>query len=115
MASLAPQRRSVGGALGHAVLKFAVMRIGVTRGATPVFEMERHNLVGVTRGAFFVTAHARHHGVSPFQRVSCLPMHGDRKFRPVKIDDAVAVFTAIRVFGVGKLPGVRVLVAIRAL
>jgi len=115
MASFATHGRRVGGELSHAILEFAMMRIDVTRGATPVFEMEWQYLIGTPCVAFFVAADARDHGVRPLQGEPRFAVHGDRKFRPVKIDDAVTVLATIRVRSLGELPRMGVLVAVLAL
>ena len=115
VASLAAHGRAIGCALRHLIVELGVMWIGVAGCATPILKIERQYLIETRGHDFFVTLDARNDGVRAFERKSRLLMHGDRKFRPVKIIYAMAAFATILVRGLGELSIVNILVTIEAL
>jgi len=89
-----------------------VVRVGVARGATAIFEMEGHDVVDGMGDAYFVAVAAGNCDVRAGQRELGLLMLRDRKQNAVEILDRVAGFTAIVVGSSGELTGVDVFVAV---
>jgi len=114
VARFAPQRSAVSALLRHAILEFALMRIGVAGGARLILEMERKNLVCSSGKAGLVALRASHGHVGAGQREVCLLVLGNRERRTMKVFYSVTILTTILVGSGGKLLVVRVLVAIQA-
>ena len=114
VASLAPERGSVGPLLCHARVEFAVVRIGMARGARTVLEVEWQNLVGPASEARLVTFGAGHGHMRSRERKARVLVLGDRERRSVKILYGVAILAAVLIRSGGELLVMRILMAIRA-
>ena len=112
---LAAYPSTIGPFLGHAVIEFAPVGIHVTGRAIQVFELKRQYFVVTFIRAFLMTVSAGNCRVRTIQWESRVAMHGDRKFRPVKIIHRVARFATVLVRRLCELPVMSVLVTIRAL
>jgi hypothetical protein len=96
---LTTERRSIGTAPAHAVLKFTVVRINVTGGAALILEMEGEHLVRWPACAWLVTFVARHGDVRASQCEASLLMTGYCKRGAVKILYRVTTLTPILIRG----------------
>jgi hypothetical protein len=114
VAGFASQRCAIGAALRHAVLELAVVRIGVTRGAAHVFEMEGQDLVCSPSRTCLVAIGARHGGVGSGQGEASLAVLRNGKERTVKIAHRMAILAFVEIGGGGELSVMRVLVTVRA-
>ena len=114
VARFAAQRGPIGALLGHALLEFALVGIGVAGGACAVFEMERQNLVRSSAQARFVTLRAGDGHVRPGQHKAGVLVLGNGERRAMKVLYGVAILATILVRGGGKLLVMRILVAIGA-
>ena len=111
---LAPKRRAVRPPPRHAVLELAVMWVLMARRAATVFETEGQNFIRAVRHLRLVAIVAGDGHVCPREGIFRIAMLGDGEERAVKILDGVAVFTAIVVRRVRKLPVVHVLMTVHA-
>ena len=114
VAGFASQRRAVGASLRHAIFEFAVMRIRVAGGATAVFKMERHNLVGAATRSHFVAIGAGHCGMGSGQCKASLAMLHDGKCRAVKVPNRMAVLAFVQIRRPCELAVMGILMAVRA-
>lgn len=112
--SLATQSRTVGAALRHPVVEFAVMRVFVTRGAAHVCEAKRQNFIRAACRAHLMTIGTRHSGMGASQSETGVAMLGDGKGRAMEILNRMAAFTFVLVRRGGKLPVVSILVTVQA-
>ena len=99
----------------HPLAKFSVMRILMAGGARFVCKAKRQDLVGPVRHGRLVALIAGHRGMSARQRELRPLMHGNREKRALKTLHVVAVFAPVAMGRTGKLPIMRVLVAVRAI
>jgi len=111
----AAEDRSVRPLAIHAVVKFAMVRIGVASGAGHVIKMKWKNFVRAMRFPRGVAIRARNGGMRPGQWKPRVAMHRDGIERAMKIRDGVAGFTTILVGGSSELIVVDVFVAIGAI
>ena len=114
VARFAAQRGSIGPLLRHAVLEFALVRIGVTGRAGAVIEMERQDLVRASGQARLVTFRAGDRHVRPGQNETRLLVLGDGEGRAMEVLYGVAILAAVLVGRGGELIVVRVLVTVGA-
>jgi hypothetical protein len=114
VAGFASQRRAIGAALRHAIFEFAVVWIGMTRGAAHIFKMERQDLVGPARPSRLVAIGAGHGRVRSRQSEASLAMLRDGKERTVKITHGMAILAFVQIWGGGELAVMSVFVAVRA-
>jgi hypothetical protein len=112
VAGLAPQGRSIGAAKSHAILEFALVRIGVARRAGAVLEMEWQDFVRAAAQPDLVAIRAGHGGVGSGKRKARVFVLRGRKRGPVEIFYGVAIFATILVRRGGKLIVMGVLMAI---
>lgn len=113
MTGFAAQWRAVGPAMGHAVLKLAVVGICMAGRAASIFEMEWQDLVGSAGRPHLMTIGARHGGVGSRQRETCVAMLGDCKRGTVKILNRMTTLALVLIRSFRKLSVVGVLMAIR--
>jgi hypothetical protein len=114
VAGFAAQRSSIGALLGHALLEFALMGVGVAGSARTVLEMKRQNLVRSSAEAGFMTIRAGDGHMSPGKRVSGVLVLGNCERRAMKVLYGMAILATILVGRGGKLLIMRILMAIRA-
>ena len=114
MARFTAEDSAVRSAPRHPLAKFSVVRILMAGGARFVRKVKRQDLVGAMRHGRLVTLIAGHRGMSARQRELRLLMHGNREERSLKTLHVVAVFAPVAMGRTGKLPIMRVLVAVRA-
>lgn len=112
---LTPECGSIRSAARHPVPEFTVMRILMAGRAGFVRKMEGQDLVRAVSEPLFVALVARDGGMGAGQREFGLLVHGNRKERSLKALHRVALFAAIVVRRTGKLPVVRVFVAVGAI
>ena len=111
---LATERGSIRATPGHALFKFAVVRINVAGRAALILEMEGEHLVRRAACACLVTLVARHRHVRARQREACLLMNGYCKRGAMKILNGVATLAAVLIRRGGELPFVNIFVAVQA-
>lgn len=114
VAGFAAERRSVGAALRHAVVEFAMMRVRVAGGASHVREAEGHDFVGATGGAGFMAVETGDGGVSAGEWITRSAVLSDGEGGAMEVRDGVAGFAFVQVGRGGELKVVLVLVAIEA-
>jgi len=111
---LAAQSCSIGAFLRHALLEFALVGIGVAGGACAVAEVERQNLVRPSAEAGFVALRAGDGRVRSSQHEPGVLVFGNGERRAMKIFYGMAILTTVLIGSGGKLPVMRILMAIRA-
>ncbi len=114
MTGFASLRRPIGAAPRHALIEFAVVRVGVTCSAVAILETERQDLIGASGGADFVTSGARHGRVGSSQRETRVAMFGDCKSGAVKILNGMTIFAFVQIRRGCKLSVMGILVAVGA-
>ncbi len=112
VASFAAQSCAVSAALGHPLLKFAVMGVLVTRSAAHVHEMERQDFIRAAGSTHPMAIGARHGGMRAGQSETRVAMLGNRKRGAMEILNRVATLTLIFVGRGGKLPVVGILMTV---
>ena len=112
VASLAPERGSIGPAALHAVAKLPIMRILVTCGAIAVLKMERENLIRSARCARHMAFGAGDGNVRARQRVACVAMFQNGEESAVPVRHGVARLAAVLIGLSRKLAVVRIFMAI---
>jgi len=113
MASFASERGAILPAFFRALFEFAMVWICMAGSASAVRKFERKNLVHTACAACFMAFRTGNRRVASRQRVSRFLMLRDGKGRAMKIHHGVACFAAILVGFGGKLPVVRIFVAIK--
>lgn len=114
VARFAAERRSIRFFRRHAIFKFALVGIGVARGACAVLKMKWQNFVCSSAQACLVAFRAGCSNVRTGQHEMSLLVLGDSKGRAVKILYRVAILTTVQVGSGGELFVVFILMAIRA-
>ena len=114
MASFATKGSPIGALACHAIVEFPFVRIFVTGGAIPIFEMVRNDFVAATRSAEFVAVRTGNGYMSTGKSEASVAMFGDSERGAMEILHGMAGFTAVVVGSGGKLIVVSVLVAIVA-
>lgn len=77
VASFATEGRAVSTPASHAIVKLALMRIGVARGAAVILEVERHDLVGSAGSADLVAIATGHGDMCSRESKVCVSMFCD--------------------------------------
>lgn len=113
MARFAAKRGAIRAAAGHAVVEFAMVRIQVTRGTSLALKLEGYDFVRAAAGSYFVALVARHGHVRARECEMGFAVIRDRKRGAVKIQDGMATLAAVLIGSGGKLPIVRIFVAIQ--
>ena len=114
VAGFAAEGGAVGALAVHAVVEFALVRIGVAGGAATVREVEGQDFVGATGSAELVAFGAGDRGVRGAEGEASAVVLGDGVGGAVEIDDRVAGFAFVVVRRGGELIVVSVLVAVGA-
>ena len=114
MASFASEHGTVLPAFFRALFEFAMVWIGMAASASAVRKFERKNLVRAACESRFMAFRTGNRHVASRQRVDRSLMLRDSEDRAMKIRDGVACFAAIFIGLGGKLPVVRIFVAIKA-
>lgn len=115
MACFTSARRASGPFLGHAVVELAFVRVLVTSGARAILEVIRNNFRGVSGQIFRVALRAGDRQVRARQCEPRLVMLRNRVSGRLEARDDVALFTAVLIGSLRKLPAVHIAVAIRAI
>ena len=114
MACLAPNGGAVGEPERHAILKLALMGIGVARRAGPILKMEREDFVRPSSQANLVAIRAGNSDVRSGQHEPCILVFHNREGRLVKILDGMASLATVLIRSRCELFVVCILVAIGA-
>ena len=112
MAGFAAEARTVGPVAFHAIVEFAMMRIGVAGGAGHIVKMERQNFVGAMRLPCRVATGARHCGMRSGQRETGFAVFRNGVKSAMEIDDRVTSLAPVVVGHCRKLIVMHVLVAV---
>ncbi len=114
MAGFATKGRAIGPFVGHAIVELPLVGILVASGASPIFEVEGKNLVGAAGSTLFMAVGAGDSDMSSGEGEPRGLVLGDGEGGAMEIDNRVAGFTTIVVWGGSKLIVVGILVAIGA-
>lgn len=91
-----------------------MVRVSVTRRASPILEMKRQDSILPSGGTDFVTIGTRHRRVGSGEGKTCVAMFDDRKRRAVKIQNSMTIFAFVSIRRGRKLSVMGILVTVGA-